>query len=1226
MPFHFHMLNAQNTSIHTEIENLSSKKYLFKKDKLKLDSLLSLIEVNYGIQNEDYFLLANLKIRGSMISDSKSLFPVLKKLDELYYKGYGDSIQYENFLRKKCKICRFSREVNEDSLFNDYARLWELHKRNLAENDTVDFKLLDDYSSLCSLKRRFELLYALKAEALNLNKSIYSVKSVEYDRALKELLISCGYRMTFDEMDEEKKKEFFVSSSNFYKEWLSQHDIKKNIKDDEYNNIFNSYTDGLIFLINDTIEARNLLDKYCVAIKEVYGENSEQYYNALKSKKFCYTDEESIPIQKEMLNVAERVWGKDSYQYQTDLSSLSLLMQIQGNLREAVKLNNNYNEETYINSLFDSSGFSDISEESKKTLSDFMNKSQLSSNSILNSMYGNWTEANNNLKTLLYSCLNNLDDPLSQLNFQSSYLSLFNNYRAQNETDSIVVFGQEFLPHIDDDNVAIQVLTSINSSCMHGEALNFVTNTITERPSLSQCVEYPTLLESIADIKGRKGDLAGAFKAVDEAFLLRENTEKNQIRKLIQEEILLALNKKYVDAFELNKKAMGLFSQVPGYDTYLEYAGLRMRACLEGVRLGQYEQVIKDGEYIRSLDYPNTNLSSYLYDNMILSQYSSMFYLLQMPLKNYVTIPLIDAYVNTHANEKALALLKEYAKDTEETIKSSLALIGPKNGTINIQNICDIAQGELAKSAVALNNSQINELAFNNALLSKQLLLNASERMKKLIMNSGDEEILNKYNELINTQTMIDNAAYTGLSVDSLYQRKRSLEVQLNADSKLFGDYTKDLNCSWNDIQEVLKEGECAIEFVQYTEDEINYQYTALVLLPNKEPIPIYICSDNDIENIKDPYSDTGTAKMIWGPIISKIGNTQTIYFSPTGKLHILGMENLMLSDSTLISDKYKLYRLSSTRMLLDKVTQKGFTNGILYGGLTYDEDVQTMIDNGSIYNTTNVYRSYHVGDSLNLRNGVSYLPSTKAEIDGINKLLNNSNIHFKSFTAEKGTEDSFKSFSGQAIDFIHVATHGFYWNEKEAKANSRLGFIASFLGNNTEKEDQAMARSGLLFAGANNALMSKSIPNNIDDGILTAKEISLLDLNTVDIVVLSACQTGLGEISGDGVFGLQRGFKKAGAKTLLMSLWKVDDKATQLFMSYFYKNLVSGNSKQEALSKAQHELREYEIEKETTANQGRRPLTAHERSQQSQKVKIKIKPYKDPRYWAGFILLDAIQ
>ncbi len=131
------------------------------------------------------------------------------------------------------------------------------------------------------------------------------------------------------------------------------------------------------------------------------------------------------------------------------------------------------------------------------------------------------------------------------------------------------------------------------------------------------------------------------------------------------------------------------------------------------------------------------------------------------------------------------------------------------------------------------------------------------------------------------------------------------------------------------------------------------------------------------------------------------------------------------------------------------------------------------------------------------------------------------------------------------------------------------------------------------MFSGANVALKGEAIGEDTEDGVLTAEELSMMNLGNVDLVVLSACESGLGESSGEGVFGLQRGFKMAGARSLLMSLWKVDDDATQLLMTSFYKNLLSGASKSVALKQAQERVRQ-------------------------------TKGFEDPEYWAGFILLDA--
>ena len=155
-----------------------------------------------------------------------------------------------------------------------------------------------------------------------------------------------------------------------------------------------------------------------------------------------------------------------------------------------------------------------------------------------------------------------------------------------------------------------------------------------------------------------------------------------------------------------------------------------------------------------------------------------------------------------------------------------------------------------------------------------------------------------------------------------------------------------------------------------------------------------------------------------------------------------------------------------------------------------------------------------------------------------------------------------------------------------------RSDFFASnpFANHSTETSSPPLQRSGLLLAGGNKAWKGEAIPEGVEDGVLTAAEISSLDLSRCDVVVLSACETGLGEITDEGVFGLQRAFKNAGVNTIIMSLWEVDDQATSLMMQTFYSNLVKGKSKRDSFSAAQNEVR---------------------------------KKYADPRYWAAFIMLD---
>ena len=170
---------------------------------------------------------------------------------------------------------------------------------------------------------------------------------------------------------------------------------------------------------------------------------------------------------------------------------------------------------------------------------------------------------------------------------------------------------------------------------------------------------------------------------------------------------------------------------------------------------------------------------------------------------------------------------------------------------------------------------------------------------------------------------------------------------------------------------------------------------------------------------------------------------------------------------------------------------------------------------------------------------------------------------------------------------------------EKVTKKKEKLRFLSFEDKHHTNYEDKTLTRSGLLMAGAKITIDGKDIPLDSDDGILTAQEISMLDLRGTDLVVLSACETGRGDImQGEGVFGLQRGFKKAGVKSILMSLWKVSDVSTEILMTEFYKNLCEGKSKRESLRLAQKMVREYKDDEGNLL-------------------------FQDPHYWAGFVMLD---
>lgn len=532
--------------------------------------------------------------------------------------------------------------------------------------------------------------------------------------------------------------------------------------------------------------------------------------------------------------------------------------------------------------------------------------------------------------------------------------------------------------------------------------------------------------------------------------------------------------------------------------------------------------------------------------------------------------------------------------------------------------------------------------AYNGLLLSKGLLLNSEIELRTLLAESGDKEVETLYSELKLLRNKLNKLyelpiAERQLDTDSLENESRRMERELVKRSKTYGDFTSNLCIDWKQVQQHLGTRDAAIEFVSFPAGADSVMYAAYCLRPGMESPRLYtLFEEKQLKSVKGTksYITTDVAGMVWKPLADELQNVDRVYFAPDGELYNIAIESVPHWDGTgLVSDRWQFNRLSSTRQLALSSDDKSVDKAVLYGGLRYDTDMSTMVNDSRKYPV--VTRSFDIdistlSDSLNLRGGLQHLPATLVEAEEIEKYIRKTNILPTLYTDTVGTEGSFKALSGGRTRLIHVATHGFYWTQREVQTVKNLPFLSMQGMEAYNEEDKAMTRSGLFFAGANNLLEGKHLPENVEDGILTAREISALDLRGLDLVVLSACQTGLGEISGDGVFGLQRGFKKAGAKSLLMSLWKVDDKATQMLMTRFYANLVAGKGKAESLRDAQKYVREYEVQQTTGNTPDKRILSANAKAQAEKEQKKSgetriVRPYSDPKFWAAFILLDGI-
>ena len=612
----------------------------------------------------------------------------------------------------------------------------------------------------------------------------------------------------------------------------------------------------------------------------------------------------------------------------------------------------------------------------------------------------------------------------------------------------------------------------------------------------------------------------------------------------------------------------------------------------------------------------------------------------------YITALHDLAYYNSCVSNHTEAT-KLYAEVTtlySDLILSTFADLTPYEQSMFWSKYYNYFNTELPQRAYALANDSLYASAYNGILLSKGLLLNAETEMKKLLQESGDTAVVALYeqartNRILLNKTLERPVNERYFNVDSLQRLIKRQEQELIQRSKTYGDFTHNLAINWQEVQKELDATDIAVEFLAFPTGKDSVMYAALALKQGAElPEMVPLFEEEQLKQIvpSNLYSTTDLYKLVWQPMEEKLKGVKNIYFAPSGELYNIAIESLPDTDSTLVSDRFNLYRLSSTRQLA-LVGENHEGNGArIYGGLKYDTGVSQLVKDNLKYKrdeslvSTRSFEDSFIADSLHLRSGAEELPGTKIEAENIKRSLDRAHVKNELYTDTIGTEASFKAMSGKRIKTLHIATHGFYWTEREAQQLKKLNFLQLDDNNRSPYvEDKALTRSGLLMSGANNALMGIEMPEEIDNGILTAKEIAGLDLRGLDLVVLSACQTGLGEITGDGVFGLQRGFKKAGAQSLLMSLWKVDDQATQMLMTQFYANLIKGQSKYEALREAQRYVRDYETEEtvivnEVTPSQKRR-MERQGITWEAQKEVRKIHPYAHPKYWAAFILLDAV-
>lgn len=491
------------------------------------------------------------------------------------------------------------------------------------------------------------------------------------------------------------------------------------------------------------------------------------------------------------------------------------------------------------------------------------------------------------------------------------------------------------------------------------------------------------------------------------------------------------------------------------------------------------------------------------------------------------------------------------------------------------------------------NFPNISDTLYNLAVSNKGLSLKSSTLIRQSIINSGDSILIEDYSNLLSLKKMLFDNLSKGVSIEEIELEIAELESSLIKRSSAFNDFNKVKNLDWKLVQKGLKSDEAAIEFINYktlADSTHSMLYAALIIKKDsKHPIVVKLCEENEIENILGVFQGNnmtfvknvyGTKKktekalynLIWKPLETELKDIKKIYYSPSGLLHKISFASISNSDNTFLCDNYNLNQKVSTGNLV-------FKNEVYY-----DSKDEFLIIGGV---------NYSIGKSEN--NVWSYLPGTLKETQNIHAFLTEKKHKVNYFSANSATESNFKELAKEA-NILHVSTHGFFFpdpdqtssefEKQESVYDGDIEFRGTSLNDSLNRSNSTYAywnfvlnknplmRSGLVLSGAND-VWQRNDSIDSEDGILTSQEVSNIDLNNCKLVVLSACETGLGDIKGsEGVFGLQRAFKIAGANYLIMSLWQVPDKETAEFMELFYKNLIKVKDITKAFNMTQKSMR----------------------------------------------------
>jgi CHAT domain-containing protein len=515
---------------------------------------------------------------------------------------------------------------------------------------------------------------------------------------------------------------------------------------------------------------------------------------------------------------------------------------------------------------------------------------------------------------------------------------------------------------------------------------------------------------------------------------------------------------------------------------------------------------------------------------------------------------------------------------------------------------------------------------FENELVLKGIVLQDQERVFRSIRDSKDSSTIKLYQQWISNKNFLGRQELLHIRnrvpyYDSLREVTAHLEQRLSRYSSSFSNQIKSQQITSQTISEKLLPGEVAIEFVSYQLFDKRWTdtviYAALVLYP-KDSVVRYVtlCEERELKTYIKAGSSTasifrsnknnntvnGVSKslydLVWKPLEQYLSGVHTVYYAPSGLLNRVPFQSLKIDSSHYLIDRFQLNQLMSTRSIAfaDRNAPRPVSIS-LWGDMQYDLSRAVSIKRNSDDKGTNMENSFvlNPADSKQMRSIISggstwkALPETKMEIEKIKNIFKSLPCEIVVNSGANATEEKFKELDGKSPQILHLATHGFFFPVLDS--TTKLSRNAGSAGEVFLVSEDPMFRSGLILSGGNYSWSGGETVAGKEDGILTAYDIAQMDLRKTDLVVLSACETALGDLhTHEGVMGLQRAFKMAGVKHIIMSVSKVPDKETRELMTEFYRNYIKGDSPRKALRSAQLAMKQRKMH---------------------------------PLYWAAFVLIE---